>query len=39
MQSIKDMLAESGMSEGKSESFKVKEGTNKIRICSYFVFH
>ena len=40
MQSIKDMLAESGMSEGgKSESFKVKEGTNKIRICSDFIFH
>lgn len=40
MQSLKDMLAESGMSEGgKSESFKVKEGTNKIRVCSDFVFH
>jgi hypothetical protein len=40
MQSLRDMLAESGMSEGgKSESFKVKEGTNKIRICSDFIFH
>ena len=39
MQSIKDMLAESGMSEGKSESFKVKEGTNKIRVCSGLIFH
>lgn len=40
MQSLKDMLAKSGISEGgKSESFKVKDGTNKIRICSDFVFY
>jgi len=40
MQSLKDMLAESGMSDGgKSESFKIKEGTNKIRVCSDFIFH
>ena len=40
MQSLRDMLAESGMPEGgKSEKFTVKEGTNKIRVCSDFIFH
>jgi hypothetical protein len=39
MQSLRDMLAASGITEGKSESFKVKEGTNKIRVCSELIFH
>lgn len=41
MQSLRDMLVASGINpeQGKSETFKVKEGANKVRVCSMLIPH